>query len=345
MVNSFCVSECINENSHYNFCAYNGCSRSFYDCLSVFDDKPWYVFHQAKIVPANLKYYKGIIDIVKLEGRAAATDMLIRQLNQYIYELDSYEYLYNRFPVLFPFYHPYKIGVEPPGIFEEVTKCDNDDCESCGKCRKMWQGYYGFGEEVYDFIKGYKAYKKADYSTAYQYFEKFIKISSAKSDKFQNAALSRALFYMGVCALSSEKKAKAVEYFLASISRDNSNWDAHTMLGKIYYGEGEVWKAEEELKESIRLNEKEWSSYNVLGAVYREAGRLEEAERMLKEAIRLKEDEWSNHNILGNVYKRMEREEEAVKEYREALKQCTEEEYCKKIEAKIQDIEVMRKGK
>ncbi len=432
-----CLVNCPNEIFHNNITTYAGYHKSSYDCHSVLEASPWLVFSQAKIVPANLKYYKGVIDIVKLEGRWLPTERILSAVHHYSMELDSYYYenIKDTNIGTFPYYHPYKIGEEPAGIFAEVVKCDND-CESCGKCQKAWEQYYGFGEKEYLCIEIYNAIGKRDYKRAVEKYEEYkgsggvidghleyaIGTSYKELKEYEKAIehmsrseksrpeirkelgicyyhagryresviemegalmyeegkeeiykwlgmgyealgeydkgirmLERALvegkrcadgydlrFYMGLCLLGKGQVSGAKEKFLESIEIDRSRWDAHTMLGRIYYGQRELKKAEDELKESLRLNEKEWSSYNVMGAIYREAGRFEEAERMLKEAIRLKEDEWSNHNIMGNVYKMMCREEEADKEYREALKLCSEEEYRKKIEAKIREIELRR---
>ena len=75
VVNDCCLTDCPSRISHCNLRRHVGEYFSFFDCRPAMAERPWQVFRQGYIVPADLKHYGGIIDtaIIDGEGMTAAT--------------------------------------------------------------------------------------------------------------------------------------------------------------------------------------------------------------------------------------------------------------------------------
>ena len=188
IANNGCLVNCPNEICHRNIDSIAaGVPPPFFYCENAISEKPWDAFHQGKIVPANLRYYEGIVDTIKFEGRADDTEHLIKQVKQYATQLDSYEYpsiIRRPRPMFlsFPFYHPYMRGSEPPEVFEKVSRCSTD-CEDCGYCYNKWKEYYELGGGIDYYVNGYKLFNRKRYKEAIGEFKKYIKANDKVNDE------------------------------------------------------------------------------------------------------------------------------------------------------------------
>ncbi|OQA90935.1 MAG: Tetratricopeptide repeat protein [Elusimicrobia bacterium ADurb.Bin231] len=255
--------------------------------------KPWDVFHQAKIVPANLKHYKGILDIVKLEGRSIDTSKIISQVINYSTNLNSYEYPDNAYrPLAYPFYHPYSIKQEPASVFEMVSKCKND-CDNCGYCEKIWLEYYGLTKDVYYCIDGYRKFHKKRYKEAIESFEKYLS-SRNKTD-------GSLYYHLGLCYRYVNDVEKAIFALEKAVQLNISEWILYNFLGSLYRDKGDFPAAEKSLLEAIRLQPDEWSNYNVLGNIYSFLHQREEALKMYEKALSFNPEAGYAGRILENI--------------------------------------------
>ncbi len=328
IANDSCLVNCPNEICHNNFCTYEGGSLTSFDCEDVISGKPWYAFHQGEIVPANLRYFKGIVDIVKLEGRAALTDNMINLVKQYATQIDSYEYpnkyLRTVCP-MYPFYVPYVMGKEPPEVFEKVSKCSTN-CEECGYCYKKWKEYYNLGDGIDYFVSGYKKFRNGQYSAAAEEFNNYIKGGDNVNDK--------VYYYLGLCYEESGDYGKAIEFFKRAhggkpLSYEKSVKETEDAaaeifceMGSCYIKLGEYNNAVNSLLEAQKIKTGWWNVYNLMGVAYRELGKCDEAVSALKKAVELSPQEWRNYNVFGNTYMKQGRYAEAVPMLKKALELC-----------------------
>jgi tetratricopeptide (TPR) repeat protein len=233
IVNNMCLSNCPNEISHNNFCTYRDVPKTYFNCCAMIAEKPWYAFHQGHVVPANLKYFKGALDIVKVEGRSDSTENLIKQIYHYIFRLDSYEYTYGIAVSNFPSYHPYSLNKEPPEVFERVGKCENN-CDDCGYCYRLWKKYYGFDDSVDYYVEGYKLNNRCDYTGSALMFEKYLAGSSETRE-------GEVYFYLGLDYEGTRQYDKAVANFdkAAASEYGRMRYDIYWHIGICRYQLGQ----------------------------------------------------------------------------------------------------------
>jgi len=317
IANDVCLVNCPNEICHRNFCTYEGGSATLFNCEGVISEKPWYAFHQRKIVPANLKYYEGIVDVIKLSGRTETTENMIKQVKQYATQLDSYEYPGSCprtvFP-LYPFYLPYMLGSEPPEVFEKVSKCLTN-CEECGYCYKKWKEYYDLGDGIDYYISGYKKFFKGQYKEAMKEFNKYIEVDDKVNDE--------VYYYLGLCYKETGDYNKAID-FLKRAQGGNEIETAYN-LGFCYYKSGQYEEAIDNLLISLRYVKDRHSTELVtlyLGLSYFELGEFKEALKYLERAESIKGEHLPIINFnIGNCYQGLQKYRMALLSYEKSLKE------------------------
>jgi hypothetical protein len=278
IANNPCLIECPNEISHNNFCSYRGNEVTYFGCSGILSARPWDVFHQAKVVPANLKHLKGAVDIIKLEGRADRTDDVLKQVVHYATHLDSYRYTDNCVPPLFPLYHPYRLNIEPPEAFEKVSACARN-CDECGYCRKLWKSYYGFPDEMELCVNGYAMFSREKYQEAIECFEKYKATGKETDWDFY--------YHLGMCYKAVSEYKKAIESFKEALRLKPDEWAFLNILGVTFREAGDYAAAVEILKKAIDIRPREWRNYNILGNVYMKLGERGKAVVMFENALSL----------------------------------------------------------
>jgi tetratricopeptide (TPR) repeat protein len=243
-------------------------------------------------VPANLKHYKGIVDVIKLEGRALPTPAIIGLLRHYCMDTGSARYPENCLLTELPFYHPYRQGWEPEGVFERVKECGGD-CVECGYCHETWKKAYGFTEATEEYVKGYSAYARKNYREAYESFSSYITGGGTADGKIH--------YLMGICLKKVGEYGAALVELNKAAKANPHEWSVYNLLGSVYRETGEYESAEKMMKEAIRLSPYEWSNYNLLGNMYMTLGRPAEAVKMLEKALYLGPEPGYSEKIKENI--------------------------------------------
>ncbi len=156
IAHEICVPDCPYEIQHcLSPLFYKGGSEPiFFDCGMMMRNKPWLAYQGPIIVPYNLRYYKGIVEIVKLAGRRYTTEHIVNTIRHYALNINSLAYFYNHgiparkgealHPYLQQFIfndikHPY-LYEEPKSVFKKTAFC-NRDCAKCDWCYKTWKKF------------------------------------------------------------------------------------------------------------------------------------------------------------------------------------------------------------
>ncbi|OQA90937.1 MAG: lipoprotein NlpI [Elusimicrobia bacterium ADurb.Bin231] len=281
IANNQCLINCPNEISHNNFSSYSGHGITYFPCHHFLTVRPWDVFHQARLVPANLRHFKNIVDIIKIEGRADSAENIIELVSCYAEKLDSYEYPGNYTGVWYPFYHPYTIKREPSGIFEKVSQCDLK-CEDCGYCRSLWMKYYGFDDSIKYCLDAYQAFYKKDYASSAKLFKLYIATGKTVDDHLY--------YHFGMALNLCGELSAAASALEMAIKINSSRWIYYNLLGAVYRSLGLDRESVEALKTAVKLNAGEWSNYNILGNIYFNSGKFREAVLMFDKALSLNPD-------------------------------------------------------
>jgi collagenase-like PrtC family protease len=136
LVNDHCLPDCALRMQCMNSIAHNSptWARSYLKwCLGVKHREPWVIYSNSMLVPANLAFYesRGLVDIVKIQGRQAPTDYIVALAEHYL--TDS--------PVYDPFDESETFGLEEPhGVFATVSRCARN-CNDCNIDRARDLGY------------------------------------------------------------------------------------------------------------------------------------------------------------------------------------------------------------
>jgi tetratricopeptide (TPR) repeat protein len=321
IVNRSCIINCPNEVSHQNFTTYPGHSVTYFNCNALLFENPWDAFHQGKIVPANLKNIKGILDIAKLEGRSGPTEDIINQIIHYATRLDSFEYKYDgdvkARPLSLPFYHPYQINQEPPEVFAQVSKCELD-CENCGFCRRQWKESYGFGAEVVECVEGYRLYNRGEYGQAAEKFKKYLE--TGKQGR------GEANYYLGMSLEHIGKYEDAVKCLEAAVN-DEYGRKRYNVYFPLAVGYSNIGRHTDALRNYLKAKElapaaEPTDSFNInIGITYQRLNEHEKAIEYLKPLENSDGIEAERGTILMNLgmcYQALNDHHEAIKDYEKA---------------------------
>jgi collagenase-like PrtC family protease len=137
LVNDHCLPDCALRMQCMNSIAHNSPTwpQNFLQwCSSVKHDQPWVIYSNSMIVPANLRFYesRGLIDLVKIQGRQAPTEYIVALAEHYLSDARIYD----------PFDSSSEDHAleEPAGVFETVTRCARN-CNDCNIDKARTKGY------------------------------------------------------------------------------------------------------------------------------------------------------------------------------------------------------------
>ena len=95
---------------------------------------------------------------------------------------------------------------------------------------------------------------------------------------------------------------------------------AHHGIGIVYFKQGRLYEAMEELKLALSLKPGfATDAHNIIGLIYEKQGQIDEAIKEFKMALSLKPDLHEVHYNLGLVYAKQGQIDEAIKEFKMAL--------------------------
>lgn len=150
LVNSRCQVDCPNALCHANLLS-AGYSASMYMCGTEIARKPWFMYRGNAVTPYNLRYYRGLIDYIKLIGRTQPTYIIERDLQLYVDQCNSRAFSLNHGVINEQYRHYDDLGEymirnikhpylkdEPADVFQKVTTCDRN-CQICNWCFDRWK--------------------------------------------------------------------------------------------------------------------------------------------------------------------------------------------------------------
>jgi Tfp pilus assembly protein PilF len=110
----------------------------------------------------------------------------------------------------------------------------------------------------------------------------------------------------------------AEEQFRAAIGLFPLNFNAHNLLGKLYFDTQRIPEAEQQFRQSLQC-EPNLAAYDYLGYSYVQQGNIEKAEETFKAALRFNSADSHAHFNLGKIYISAGRKREAAEELKAAL--------------------------
>jgi collagenase-like PrtC family protease len=143
LVNDYCIHDCPFRIQHMNSNSHDTRVSHIYrnTCYKLIKNKPWEFYLDSTIAPYNLKYYQGIIDIIKIGGRDYSDKKIIFDFIESYTEMKSLDYypplLYKKEIAENPLFEKMGLKKEPIGVFEKISKC-NRDCEKCNWCKEKY---------------------------------------------------------------------------------------------------------------------------------------------------------------------------------------------------------------
>lgn len=160
LINESCFTNCPNRETH---AVINDLrlSQDYINCRSQIAMKPWLAYSSCAIVPYNLRFYKGILDCLKIIDRRFSTERLISSLKHYIFNINSREYLCtDAFP-----------GEEPRGVFQKVSTC-NRHCDQCNYCYNIWKKINHIPDDYIYIVRGLDYQKAGEFKKALAEYDK-----------------------------------------------------------------------------------------------------------------------------------------------------------------------------
>lgn len=128
-------------------------------------------------------------------------------------------------------------------------------------------------------------------------------------------------YKIGINHISNKEMSQAIEALDQAIRLDPSNYRYHEGLGMALAMNGQLDRAESELKKAVEINKSATESYNWLSTVYIDTGRYDDAVTVLKQVIR--DDSYDRPQFayfnLGKCYQAQGRLTEAVAAYTRAV--------------------------
>jgi collagenase-like PrtC family protease len=137
LVNDHCLPDCALRMQCMNSIAHNSPTwpQNFLKwCSTIKRDQPWVIYSNSMLVPANLDYYesRGLIDLVKIQGRQAPTEYIVALAEHYLSESRIYDPLDNGSGA--------NALEEPLAVFETVSRCARN-CNDCNIDGARTRGY------------------------------------------------------------------------------------------------------------------------------------------------------------------------------------------------------------
>jgi Flp pilus assembly protein TadD len=114
------------------------------------------------------------------------------------------------------------------------------------------------------------------------------------------------------------KMDRAEEQFRAAVLLFPLDFNAHNLLGKLYFDSHRPAEAEQQFRQSLQC-EPNLAAYDHLGYIYMQWGDRDRAEKAFKAALALKSTDSRAHFNLGLIYAATGRTPQAVEELHAAL--------------------------
>lgn len=131
----------------------------------------------------------------------------------------------------------------------------------------------------------------------------------------------QARMYLGYIYLTDlEDTGKATDQFIAAITLEPKNPNAHYGLGLTYIKEGKTEEAIKKLTETLKLDPKFTAASIQLGQVYIKEKKYPQAVEVLNKGIEVDPTIIELHYYLGLAYERKGEKDLALKEYGESLR-------------------------
>jgi Flp pilus assembly protein TadD len=112
---------------------------------------------------------------------------------------------------------------------------------------------------------------------------------------------------------------RAEEHFRAAVLLSPLNFNAHNLLGKLYFDSKRLTEAEPQFRQSLQC-EPNLAAYDHLGYIYVQWGDPGRAERAFKAALAMNRTDSHAHCNLGLIYAATGRTAQAREELQLALK-------------------------
>ena len=121
----------------------------------------------------------------------------------------------------------------------------------------------------------------------------------------------------GLCRNGQDGSAPS-EQFRAAVLLSPVNFNAHNLLGKLYFDSKRFSEAEQQFRESLQC-EPNLAAFDNLGYIYAQRGDQDQAEKAFKAALAMKSTDSHAHFHLGLIYAATGRTAQAVEELQAAL--------------------------
>lgn len=122
---------------------------------------------------------------------------------------------------------------------------------------------------------------------------------------------------LGAAYAETGRMDRAEEQFHAAVLLSPANFNAHNMLGKLYYDSNRLPQAEQQFLQSLGC-EPNLAAYDHLGYIYAQWGDQARAERAFRSALAMKSSDSHAHFHLGLIYAATGRKAQAVEELQAA---------------------------
>jgi tetratricopeptide (TPR) repeat protein len=160
LINELCLTNCPYRETHTILNDLGLCQNHF-EGISKYKMMPWLAYCSTALTPYNLRFYKGIIDYLKLVDRNSSTKTILFSLNHYIFNINSRKYVIAG----------RGSGEEPENIFQKVSTCDRH-CDQCNYCYTAWRKLNRIPEDYIYLTKGFYYQIKGEYKKALVAYDK-----------------------------------------------------------------------------------------------------------------------------------------------------------------------------
>jgi|GEM_PF-340819 len=143
------------------------------------------------------------------------------------------------------------------------------------------------------YSEGHKYFKRKDYISAREEYEKATAVDPSFASGFYQLAL---------IAKRDGDLNKAENYYRDAVTSDPAHYKSWYALGTLYSEMGNNSKAIESLKMSISINASYEKSYYVIGKVYESQKNYTQATQNLKRAIEVNKQYTLAYELLGKIY-------------------------------------------
>jgi tetratricopeptide (TPR) repeat protein len=129
------------------------------------------------------------------------------------------------------------------------------------------------------------------------------------------AADSRHYLLLGEADMALGYKGEAEKYLKMANEHERGRY----LLGKLYYGQGKLMKAERAFKEVLAGNPDMFSAHLHLGWIYYDGGKHGKALNHYENAVRIRPGDPLARLSLAGLFEEIKRPDEAIKHYKDAL--------------------------